>query len=168
MIVSGLCLSAMALELVSIIQPNWGKTSMNMQGISAKANLGLWKKCLTESGAGQKASKCQHIPTGDNKNFPKHSLVACRVLSIMGVVLVFLAMVCMTFCKMHKKLQMGLLALGGVSSIVATIVWSAELLNYKDSDGKKVDLKPDYCLFLNAVGGVLALMASGYLKWSKK
>ena len=160
-IVYSMGLVAIVLELVAIIQPNWMKQSSS--GVAAyETNVGLWKTC----GKGGGIDMCENIPIGQNKNFPKHSLEACRILAVLGIVLSFLGLLCVCLCRPENKgVQMSLLILGGLCSIIASIVWSSELLKIKNEQGETNNFKPDYSLYLNLVGGVLSLGMAGYIQY---
>lgn len=164
MIIPILCV--IVLQLISIIQPFWSQKTGHGQGVSYRVNMGLWKQCGKGTINNTNIDKCNDINMKD-ANFPKKSLLACRGLAIAGASLIFLAGLCVLFCKQHKKIQMMLLLLGGLAIIASDIVWHKSLLNFKDANGVTTDLDPGYCMWLNMVGGVVALFSSAIVVWTK-
>lgn len=144
------------LALVAIIMPNWSSKKEANNDVSINVNMGLWKACTNVSEGSIKRKKCTNIP---NNASIIHNLYICRVLAIIGVVIVFISM-------FLAKQQVILLALGGVLLILTCIIWSIKLLKYIDDNGEKVELNPDYSFFLCLSSGVLAIITAIYKHFS--
>lgn len=166
-IVSGLCVLILVLQVSAILTNHWSmkKVSNGSQiaGESVKAEMGLWKVCMEVSGPISDKQCIDMLPNNDPA-FPKNSLYACRALSIIGAVLILCALGCLTMAKgQHKKCMLACLAVGGLMSVLASIVWSAELLNIKKADNTTLKTKPCISWYANLFGGLIALCMAGYL-----
>ena len=66
-------------------------------------NIGLWKACGelwgNANGISGDMDVCIHLPPDGVKSFPKNSLYTTRAFAIMGVSLIFIALVSMMFMK---------------------------------------------------------------------
>lgn len=160
-----ICLVVIVLQLVAIITHEWSIKIESHDDIgSASEKMGLWKVCYQIDTISTKEQGCYHIPNEKNPNFPKYSLNLCRVFAILGVICV--VAVLSMFYKTQKKLQLEMLIIGSLCSLVCMIVWAVNLFKYKDGNGNEMKLNPGYSFYLNAIGGVLALVAAGYFYWT--
>jgi hypothetical protein len=171
----GLCMVAMALQLTAICTEHWSVKSASglPSGDSADLAMGLWKLCGEASGKVMNISgdvdACAHLPLDGVKTFPKNSLYAARAFALVGVIMVFSALMCMMYMKGYKRCQLVSLLAGGAASIIASIVWAAELLKVKFDDSQQGTIKfsPGYSFYLNLAGGLVALMAAVYYYYGK-
>jgi hypothetical protein len=169
---------SVALQTTAISTEYWGTLSASKAGITVpsqmhgEASMGLWKVCGeiwgNPSGVGKvDADVCLHLPPEGAKNFPKNSLYAARVFSLLGlsfVVLAILSMLTMPAKPLHHAV---LFFLGGVCSLIANIVWAAELLHIKVSDSQdKLKFSPGFSFYLN-LGGSFTCLAGGILSLVK-
>jgi len=177
MLLPGLCVVALALQISAISTEMWSKGTVPASSTVATAkvetNLGLWKLCGKLMISGKPTEKdCFHLPQGDNKKFPKNSLYAVRAFAVTGAVLIFVALGCMLMQR-HKgkemrKCTLACLIAGGISSLIANVIWATELLHIKGGSGvvTEIKTKPNVSFYLNLVGGLVALGASA-LCWKK-
>lgn len=147
---------AIALQVSAISTDHW---SCKKSGANSM-HVGLWKACMDIG----KGSACAHIPPEDldmAKIFPKNSLYAVRAFAILGVLLVAFSLLCSSYLKGHKKCQAMCLVGGAICSIIANVIWAAELLKYGPKNAE-VKTDPGYSFYLNLSGGLVALLAAGY------
>lgn len=170
----GLCMVALALQLTAVCTDHWSVKNIKMSDADAGAdiNMGLWKGCgegwAKYQGISGDSDVCLHLPIEGMKTFPKNALQAARVFAIMGIVLVFVALVCMMYMKNYKKCQLMCLLAGGLSSLIAMAIWSSEMLKIKIGDNSKsVKFNPGYSFYLNLVGGLAAMGAAAYYYYGK-
>lgn len=154
-LIQSLGVLAVITQLLSILTSDWSVLSTPGSGDTVKMviSMGLWKKCNSIT------NSCVSLPpSGDNK-FPKNSLMAVRALTIMGMVAVLVGVICdyMPNCEKHRALAF---AIGGLLSVVGSIVWLAEFTNI---GGTKY--QPGYSFYLNLIGGLSALGAGAYLHY---
>ena len=147
---------AIALQVSAISTDHW--SCHKDTGITM--HIGLWKMCMDVPGG----TKCSHAPPEgvDAKGFPKNSLYAVRAFAILGVLLVAFSLVCAAYLKGNNKCQVMCLVGGAVCSIIANIIWAAELLKFGGSTNDAIKADPGYSFYLNLSGGLVALLAAGY------
>lgn len=139
--------AALGLQITSVSTDFWT--------VSDNLNWGLWKMCA-------KGMKCAHLPPPNDSKFPANSLRAAQAFALLGPILVALAVLCMWLYPERKDCQCALLALGGVASLIAMIIWLVDLLKISGSTGPMSQKgTPGYSFYLNLAGGVSALIASG-------
>ncbi len=145
----GLGVIALVLQITSICTEEWSISNTSL----FKRRMGLWRLCKSESGK----TNCVHLPPNPTGKFPKNSLYASRIFSVLGVVFVAVSLAMMW--KMPKKMawHFWLLLLGGLYSILAMIIWAVEMLHVEG-----VKYKPGYSFHLQWIGGVIAVGASIY------
>lgn len=170
----GLCMIVLALQVTAISTDHWSVKTINtgVKDVNIDGTFGLWKGCGELWGKSQGISGdidvCLHLPVEGMKSFPKNALYAARAFSIMGAIFIFAALVCMMYMKGYKRCQMVCLFVGGVSSLIAMAIWSAELLKVKVSDGASpIKFNPGYSFYLNLAGGIMGLMAAAYHYYGK-
>lgn len=136
---------ALILQVVALSTNYWSiQSGSSLSGISRnfKQNVGLWKTCTQNNNK----DNCYKIKDAS------HAIEAARAFAIMGAAFVLLGLLSMSkIYPMKKKHQAGLLALGGICSIIAMGVWVGEELQGG---------KPGYSLYLNSIGALLALLAA--------
>ena len=169
----GLCTVSVILLLIAITTNSWSTKTLTIPGSTnnTDVSIGLWKTCGEISGNMQGISGdavvCTHVPVDGWKTFPKNSLYAVRVLSILGVVLIFLSVICNMYRSGSHFCHLGMLLFGGICAIVANIVWAAELLKVKLADSSPtITFKPGYSFYLNLVGGIFAIISAIYLHYT--
>jgi len=143
-----LVIVALILQVVAIATNDWSVYSG-----ASKMNWGLWKSCAGNT-------HCLHLPPEGNKMFPKNSLEAARAFAILGSLSMAISLYYMNMYPTKKLMLSHLLLAGGICSVVAAIIWSAELLKWPGSTGKDVKASPGYSFYLNLSGGVLAVVAA--------
>lgn len=174
----GLCMVALAMQLTAVSTENWSVKSGDSylphlpKGDHLDIAFGLWKGCGEGWGKVSRISGnvdvCVHLPIEGVKTFPKNSLYAARAFAVIGSVLIFMAMTCMMYMKNHKRCQLVMLMAGGMASIIASIIWAAEMLKVKvDDNGPTIKFNPGYSFYLNMVGGLVGLLAAAYYYYGK-
>jgi hypothetical protein len=174
----GLCMIALALQLSAISTGHWSVKSLDsyIPNLPKKdgvdVSMGLWKACgeiwAKEGKYSGNMDMCVHLPIDGVKTFPKNSLYAVRAFSIIGVLLIFMGMMCMMYGKGYKRCQLVFLVAGGLSAIIANSIWAAELLKIKPHDGSAtIKFNPGYSFYLNLGGAVVALVAAAYHHFGK-
>ena len=165
-ILYGLCTVVLALQLTAVCTEHWGVKTLNIpfDNINADVSMGLWKACGESWGKIHdirgETDICLDLPIHGMKSFPKNSLYATRCFAIIGVILVFMALV----YRNNKTFQLVCLVSGGLASLIAMIIWASELLKIKIGDNlPSVKFKPGYSFYLNLSGGVMALAAAATL-----
>jgi len=172
-ILYGLCIVALALQLTSVSTEHWSvcnSSCLKLPNISAggaDGAIGLWKACGEVWGKAHGISGdvdvCLHLPIDGLKSFPKNSLYAARAFSLMGIILIFMSLVCMMYMKNYKRCQLVCLIAGGLSALIANAIWAAELLKFKVNDSSpSIKFNPGYSFYLNMIGGLVALVAAYY------
>lgn len=163
-VVSGLVLVALGLGLTSVATHHW--STRGKDGI--KGNMGLWKLCLDVKGGANTSSVegCVDLPLEGVKKFPKNSLHAVRAFSIMGVVLLFLSLLCTMYMKSHKRYAMMLLLGGALSLVISAVVWGLEFREVW-FDNNKTEFNLSWSWGLNLASGLVALFAVGVLYYGK-
>lgn len=156
----------MALQIVAITTVHWSKTDVSVGDDGLE--MGLWKACAKNNSPTGAVKKCLDLPPNNDPAFPKDILKYIRALSVAGVVLVFCGLACAIVMNgQHPNCVIACLALGGLLSISASILWGARMLNIKDQSDTHETLKTTPCIswYLNLAGGVLAVGMAGYLHW---
>jgi len=139
-----LAVVVLILQIVAVVMNSWSVKSM---GNGKKAEWGLWKVCNKNMNKPGEDS-CANLPPHD-ASFPKNSLYLVRVLAILGPILVAIGLYFMYY-KTKKDI---LFAIGGLSSLIASVVWYNELRNMGNIDGNM-----GVAFVLNSVAGILALV----------
>ncbi len=168
----GICMVALALQLTAVCTEHWGVKSVTPQSgsgfTSGDVSLGLWKSCADQWNKQEYDADCMHLPLEGVKSFPKNSLYAARAFAIMGVILIFMGLMCMMYGKNYKRCQLVCLLTGGISSIIANVVWIAEMGKVKLDDSQPAfKFNPGYSFYLNLAGGLAGLAAAGYYYYGK-
>jgi hypothetical protein len=187
----GICMVALALQLTAISTEHWGLTSATSSELKIvnaviqtltkdkkdevdglDLSIGLWKLCGEDWGKLDKQSLdseiCAHLPIEGVKKFPKNSLNAIRVFSLMGVVLIFTSLMCMMYGKNYKRCQLVCLLAGGLCSVIANIIWASEMNKVVLMDGlPAIKFSPGYSFYLNLAGGLAGLAAGAYYYYGK-
>lgn len=155
-------LATMALQITAVSTEYWAvKDVYDGKSVSAKVNWGLWKMCGDASVQGLNVDKCYDLPPkGDPKEFRKNSLEAARAFAVLGPVLVFLSIFFTHVHSLGGHWQGVLLLMGGLCSLIATVVFAAELRKpFGGAMGGKT-AKYGYSYFLSMAGGVMGVLAS--------
>jgi len=119
-------------------------------------NLGLWNGCINNK-------LCTSVPDKTWTEFPNDSFLACRWLSVVSAVLVFIGVIML---KQSKRSAM-LLLLAGVCGLVVSILWYVKFKKLKFYSGQEaVDAELGYSFICNLVGAILAVL-SGFFLMSK-
>lgn len=172
-ILYGLGMIALALQIGAISTDHWSVASASKlnaslpQGVHGDAAVGLWRACGEVWGkSGNQsadANVCIHLPIDGLKSFPKNSLYAARTFSILGVLMIFGALMCMMYMQKYTRCQLMMLIGGGISCLIGMAIWGAELKKIKYDDSKPA-IKMDfgYSYFLAMAAGFVALIAAFY------
>lgn len=167
-----LCLISLVFLNAGIMSSYWGVGYQSMMSLqpSSDANaknpsnrMGLWKMCGNNLFTGSammdisKSSKrkCLDIP----KDHPKMgALRSCQAMSLLGMLLVFVALVVMFVAPSYSSWCKWLLLVGGVLSLITVGVWAGELLKFNMS--VQFEGKAGPSLYFVVVGGLFALLCS--------
>ena len=156
-----------ALQVVAISTNDWSIASYNSASAVAmklKANWGLWKECSGGVIGKVSGGSCSHLPPQGSSPFPKNSLEAARAFAVLGPCLVAIAMLGSYVYPMKQKNICMLLLAGAISSIIAMVIWSAELLKLKSGlpspAPSTIAGSPGYSFYLNLSAGVLGLIGA--------
>ena len=167
---------ALALQVSAISTKKWSVLNLKDEDlvanlvdqlppdVNSEMTLGLWQACGNIWGTVDDLSgnvcACLDLPVDRWSEFPARSLNTSRVFSILGALLVLTGMVLSGSCQ---KWAGACLLLGGLCSLLATLVWYNNLTELQLSldDVNKVTLKMElgYSYFLNLLGSLLALWA---------
>jgi PMP-22/EMP/MP20/Claudin family len=168
----GACVVSLGLQITAITTSHWGVgknlKNTDKDAIVDEAHTGLWKICVKGN---NKREGCVHLPpsnTDDNK-YPKNSLRAVQVFSILGALLNFAFIVLCLYGSRtgmggYKKVKMGLLLGGGFCTVLASVIWGAELLDYSKDPTMQIKLKSGYSMHFNTLAGIFLLICSLYYK----
>mgnify|MGYP001614319032 CR=1 FL=1 len=143
-----LCLAILVMQLVAITTTDW---SVKTSGNNATSSMGLWNFCLSNV-------TCTKLP-GSLPNFPLASLQVVRTFAILGAICTLLSF---GFIYMDSQYQLPMIALSGVCSLIASVVWAIKLLTIN-----KVEFTVGYSFFVNLIAGMFGLGLSGYLYMEK-
>lgn len=167
-IVFGLGLISLVLGVVSISTHHWSGKKQK-QG-NFESNMGLWKLCIDANMKGKVNADfqgCVHLPIDGVKKFPKNSLYAVRAFSIIGVVLVLLALLCLVHMKGYSRCAMMMLLGGSLSLLISSIVWGAEFREVQfDNDRAELDLS--WSWGLNLASSLVGLLSVGVMYYMKR
>jgi hypothetical protein len=151
MLIHALCVVALVLQVIALSTNFWSVQKGSSTGIVTmsvnKTHWGLWDMCP------KSPSKCKPLkPTGNMAT----SLKVCKALAILGAVFSVAGIASIVY-NTSKACQLAWLVLAGICSILASVIWSAKLINVSGLQGV-----PGMSFILNSVGGVLLLVTAGY------
>lgn len=153
-----LALGALALQVTAVSTQYWATKSAGAAIAVEKSHWGLWRECTYVSGTNN-LKECSHLPPSGNTKFKKNSLETTRAFAIMGPLFVFISLLFSFMYPLSHQLQCLFMLLGALSSVIAMIIFSSELLRpFENSAGKPGS--PGYSFYLNLAGGVTAFIAA--------
>lgn len=141
------CMISLIFAIVAIATPHWSVTKSS----GLEANAGLWKSCIK----GNTGQVCLDIPQDGDVMYPKNALYAVRAFALLSVVSLMMSMYCLTQGYSQHKCASSWLMAGGVSMLIACIIWGAELMKIKMSGKSSIDAHVGYSLALAIVAGIL-------------
>ena len=159
-----LLLIALVLQVVAISTDYWSVKDGPKTG-SAKIidHVGLWKMCGTISNSAASGSVCEHLPPKDEKYFPKNSLYAVRIFSLLGTLLMLYSMGSLAYGEKYDRKQLISLLSGVGCVLLSVVIYSAEMFKIKDNDTSVTKFKPGYSFYLSIVSLLMGGSAALYL-----
>lgn len=141
------CMISLILAVVAIATPYWATGS----GSGLETNAGLWKNCIK----GNTGKVCLDTPEDGALMYPKNALYTVRVFALLSVVSLAMSMYCLTQGYPYQKCASSWMMAGGVSMLIACVVWGSELMKIKMSGKSSIDAHVGYSLALAIVAGIL-------------
>jgi len=172
-----LCIVALVLQVTAISTKKWSVIDLKNEDLLAsivgelpsdfdsEGSIGLWKACGNIWGSVNDVSGnvcgCVDLPVESWESFPKRSLHVVRFFSILGAILMLVGLVYLMFMKKSKKSAATCLLLGGLCSLIATMVWYNNFLEVKLNVDQvtvaTVQMSLGYSYYLNLFACLLAL-----------
>lgn len=169
-----LCMIALALQVTAISTKKWSVLDLKNEDIltsmvgelpshfESEASIGLWKACGNIWGSVNDVSGnvcgCVDLPVESWESFPKRSLHVVRFFSILGAIFMLVGLV---YLKKSKKSAATCLLIGGLCSLIATMVWYNNFLEVKLNVDQvtvaTVQMSLGYSYYLNLLASLLAL-----------
>lgn len=150
---------SLVLICVAIGTPYWSTSHVDVSlsenlRIKYGYNIGLWKGCIN-------GTTCVSIPDQTWTAFPNDNFLACRWLSVVSAIFIFIGLV---LSKRNRKLSKYLLLLGGVTGIAVSIIWYMNFRKLKFySEEKAMDANLGYSFICNLVGSIIAVIYGVFL-----
>ena len=145
-VVIGLIVLAIILQSSAISDSHWTTMKLPKSDLLDEGDMyfGMWKGCLKI----QDQEKCETIQLDSLKSEQKTALSFVRIVSILSVLLLAGALICMF---VNKKLVVGMLLTSILLSISAAVGWST------NKDLCPPDVKYGRSFYMNVLGYVVAI-----------
>jgi hypothetical protein len=134
------------LQSSAIVDSHWSTKHIPKNSLLDESDfyIGMWKGCLNI----QNQEMCEVIPINTLKNSQRIALSLVRTFTILSVLLLLGALICMS---VNNKLVSFMLVASILLSIAAAVVWST------DKDLCPSDVKYGRAFYMNIIGYVLAI-----------
>lgn len=133
------------LQSSAIVDNHWSTKHMSKSLLDeSDFYIGLWKGCLNF----QNQEMCEVIPINTLKNSHRITLSVVRTFTILSVLLLLGALICMS---VNKKLVSFMLIASILLSIAVAVIWST------NKDLCPSDVKYGRAFYMNIIGYVLAI-----------
>lgn len=167
------------LSSLSVFTNTWSVIEMKSDLGKSESDAGLWKTCMKITGPDGKVvpnpipnstkslrdmypfSKDYTCSDPQNAGYKSSTLTAIRVFSITGLVLLLFSVILIIAAPEHKGYFMISLMIGGICSIVASILWATDKDIQIPSDSpSNVTEHYGYSWYLSLISGIIAILFS--------
>lgn len=162
------CAISLVLQLAGMSTKKWCHIGEEKNSEILSLNFNLWTLCGTESYQNQSISNCMDLSTNNMERtscFPMIQLNIVRTLTILSVLLLYLAIVCGLSCQDNNYI-LNLILTSFIANISASLLWSnvftkINMNNFKEKpEVNSFILGYSYYLFFS--GGILSFLTLGY------
>lgn len=165
--VYGLGMIALAMQVGAVATDFWSVKKVKNGPANVKLNMGLWKACAVGKDGDVSAKKCLHLPVTSDVEFPRNSLYAVRVFSILSCVILAMALSCMYTNRCGAKTMANLLILATLCALGGCLIWAIEFHKIKTNmnirgtpDTPTVNFNMGPSFFISLVAGLVMVSVS--------